>query len=50
VVPQVPVAPPSPSANPASNLNAVAGGACVSACSSNQLSCQSGCALQSPSR
>jgi hypothetical protein len=28
----------------------VAGGTCVSACSSNQLTCQSGCALQSPSR
>ena len=50
VVPQVPVAPPSPSSSPASNLNAVAGGTCLSACSSNQLTCQSGCALQSPSR
>jgi hypothetical protein len=49
VVPQLPVAPPSPSSSPAANLNAVSGGTCLSACSSNQLTCQSGCALQSPS-
>jgi hypothetical protein len=50
VVPAPAVALPSPSSSPASNLNASASGACISACSSTQLTCQSGCALQSPSQ
>ena len=42
--------PTPPTSITAGTLNPTANGACVSACSSNQLACQSNCALASPSR
>src|ERR1700738_4372223 len=50
VLPVPPAPPPSPISSPAPNLNATPSTACLVGCGSTQLACQSGCALNSPSR
>jgi hypothetical protein len=45
-----PTPPPITSSSPTPILNATANSACIVGCSSTQLACQSGCALNSPSR
>jgi hypothetical protein len=49
-VPAPPIPLASPSISPAPILNATGNTACLMGCTSTQLACQSGCALNSPSR